>query len=175
MYDDLIFSLTGSSSSGYYIECISENLETIITDLMSKFEDDESAELAINNFKDSFLAEYYTNKSLEQVNSVIDGLAGQLSGLATIVPIYFTVTIIEKDGELRAWNEGDAVIPFGKSNPVKIKKLRIDRKIASIPVLPVLRLENNTIIWAPNIRHSNFAVVKKEAYTQYVKITMLRK
>ena len=72
-------------------------------------------------------------------------------------------------------NEGDALIPFGKSNPVKIKKLRIDRKIASIPVLPVLRLENNTIIWAPNIRHSNFAVVEKEAHTQYVKITMRRK
>lgn len=70
--------------------------------------------------------------------------------------------------------EGDSLIPFGKNTPVKLKKLRIDRKIASVPVLPVVKLEDDTIIWAPNIRHTNFALVDKEATSFYVKITMTK-
>ena len=69
----------------------------------------------------------------------------------------------------------DSMIPFGKSSPIKIKKLRIDRKIPSYPVLPLLKLADNTIIWAPKIRHSNFAKVNKESLKTYVKITIKEK
>ena len=67
------------------------------------------------------------------------------------------------------------MIPFGKSSPIKIKKLRIDRKIPCYPVLPLLKLADNTIIWAPKIRHSNFAKVNKESLKPYVKITIKEK
>ncbi len=52
---------------------------------------------------------------------------------------------------------GDRMIPFGRTNPESLKKLRIDRKVTEMP--PVLRTLEGEIIWAPGIRHSALVTV----------------
>ncbi len=55
---------------------------------------------------------------------------------------------------------GDRIIPFGKTSPLPLKKLRSDRKIPAERILPVLRTaENAPLLWAVGIRHSATAPV----------------
>ena len=50
--------------------------------------------------------------------------------------------------------EGDAMIPFGKSTPVKLKKLMIDARVerAMRKSLPVVRDAQGRILWAVSLR-----------------------
>jgi tRNA(Ile)-lysidine synthase len=59
---------------------------------------------------------------------------------------------------------GDKMIPFGGNNPVKVKKILTGHKLTTTEKdnLPVLRIDDNTIIWLPGVRHSNFAPVSEK-------------
>ena len=59
---------------------------------------------------------------------------------------------------------GDKMIPFGGNSPVKIKKILTERKLTAAEKdnLPVMRINDDTIIWLPGIRHSNFAPVSEK-------------
>ena len=48
---------------------------------------------------------------------------------------------------------GDVMLPFGGREPVKVKKLRIDRKIPAYPVLPLLYDRERRVLWMPFCRH----------------------
>ena len=50
--------------------------------------------------------------------------------------------------------EGEKMVPFGKSHPVKIKELRIKRKVPPYPAIPVVREVPGNVLWLPGIRHS---------------------
>lgn len=54
---------------------------------------------------------------------------------------------------------GDRIVPFGESHSKSLKKLRCDRRIPSDSPLPVVRTNGGTILWAPGIRHSKYALV----------------
>ena len=55
---------------------------------------------------------------------------------------------------------GDRMVPFGRTVPVPLRKLRCDRKLPATFAAPVLRAsENGTILWAPGIRRSASAAV----------------
>ena len=56
---------------------------------------------------------------------------------------------------------GDTMIPFGKTHPVSLKKLRINSKCAADTLLPVLRDRTGRIFWVPGVRHSNLAAVDR--------------
>ena len=46
------------------------------------------------------------------------------------------------------------MLPFGGGRPVKVKKLRTDRRIAAADAPPAVRdPESGAILWAPLIRH----------------------
>ena len=53
---------------------------------------------------------------------------------------------------------GDKMVPFGRKNPVSLKKLRVDSGVPSLLVPPVLKA-GNEIIWFPGIRRSDRARV----------------
>ena len=54
------------------------------------------------------------------------------------------------------------MVPFGRENPVALKKLRVDAKIPALLVPPVLKA-GNQIIWVPGIRRSDFAPVTEKS------------
>ena len=53
---------------------------------------------------------------------------------------------------------GEKMVPFGRENPVSLKKLRVDAKVPALLAPPVLK-DGNCIIWFPGIRRSNSALV----------------
>ena len=53
---------------------------------------------------------------------------------------------------------GEKMVPFGRENPVSLKKLRVDAKVPACCVPPVLK-EEKQIIWFPGVRRSNHAEV----------------
>ena len=53
---------------------------------------------------------------------------------------------------------GEKMVPFGRENPVSLKKLRVDAKLPALLTPPVLKDEKQ-IIWFPGVRRSNSAVV----------------
>ena len=53
---------------------------------------------------------------------------------------------------------GEKMVPFGRANPVSLKKLRVDAKVPAHLAPPVLKGENQ-IIWFPGVRRSNLAPV----------------
>ena len=58
---------------------------------------------------------------------------------------------------------GDKIVPFGRSTPVSLKKLRVDRKLPAEFAAPVLRDgRSGEILWAPGIRHSAAAPVSEK-------------
>ena len=56
---------------------------------------------------------------------------------------------------------GEKMVPFGKRNPVLLKKLRVDAKVPALMNPPVLKA-GNKIIWFPGIRHSDAAPVTEK-------------
>lgn len=63
---------------------------------------------------------------------------------------------------VRAREAGDALIPFGGSKPVSLKKLRTGRGIPASTPCPVVTSPDGTILWAPLIRHTIHAPVTPE-------------
>ena len=53
---------------------------------------------------------------------------------------------------------GEKMVPFGRNNPVLLKKLRVDAKVPARLVPPLLKA-GNIVIWFPGVRRSNFAPV----------------
>ena len=50
------------------------------------------------------------------------------------------------------------MVPFGRKNPVSLKKLRVDAKVPAFQAPPVLKA-GKKIIWFPGVRRSNMAEV----------------
>lgn len=67
--------------------------------------------------------------------------------------------------EIGAPLTGEKMRPFGKTEMVKVKDLRIKRKIPAFPVNPVLRIPGNRVLWLPGIRHSGEFTAVKERET----------
>ncbi len=72
---------------------------------------------------------------------------------------YFSIAGVPDQLIIAAPCPGCVITPFGRRTPVKIKKLRIDRKLPAFPVLPVVKTPDGVVIWAPLVRHGNFAPV----------------
>ena len=53
---------------------------------------------------------------------------------------------------------GEKMVPFGRENPVSLKKLRVDAKVPARHVPPVLKA-GDQVIWFPGVRRSNAALV----------------
>jgi hypothetical protein len=97
VYNDLDFSLE-RVGSGYQIQCLESNLDDIVSELNRSFSESESLVGEINKFATDFKAEYFTNKAMDRASICIDELVEVLNGSNYVrnVPIYFTVTIVEK-------------------------------------------------------------------------------
>ena len=74
----------------------------------------------------------------------------------------FDADVLGETVILSAPREGEKFVPFGTSRQVSVKKLRIDRKIPSYPVLPAVRNSSGTAVWLPFVRNGNFAGVTPE-------------
>ncbi|OGV37910.1 MAG: tRNA lysidine(34) synthetase TilS [Lentisphaerae bacterium GWF2_45_14] len=68
---------------------------------------------------------------------------------------------------VRAWTDGDRMVPFGSKSAVKLKKIFTDRKIPSESRVryPVICLTCGEIIWIAGVRRSSFAPLSEEAKT----------
>ena len=71
---------------------------------------------------------------------------------------FFDLDLLGKTLTLTFAGAGEKMVPFGRENPVSLKKLRVDAKIPALLTPPVLKDEKQ-IIWFPGIRRSNSAVV----------------
>lgn len=74
-----------------------------------------------------------------------------------------------------SWKPGDKMIPFGKKEPVRLKKLFADEGIGSSERAdyPILRSCDGTILWAAFLRNGNAAVVTPETQ-QILRLTAVR-
>jgi len=74
-----------------------------------------------------------------------------------------------------SWEPGDKIIPFGKNDPVRLKKLFADEGIGTSERAdyPVLRSSDGMILWAAFLRNSNTAVVTPET-KQVLRLTAAR-
>lgn len=71
----------------------------------------------------------------------------------------FDAALLPTELRLEPARPGDRLIPFGRTEAEKLKKLRVDRKIPADAALPVVKTPDGVIIWAPGIRHGNYAAV----------------
>ena len=71
--------------------------------------------------------------------------------------VYFDTEKLPKTLKVRSWSHGDAMVPFGATSPIKLKKLFTDAKINSKMrhSYPVVADDNNTPLWLPRVRSSN--------------------
>jgi tRNA(Ile)-lysidine synthase len=76
----------------------------------------------------------------------------------------FDAALLPEKLVLTKRKDGDKMIPFGTDKSAKIKKLLNERKLtaAEKESLIILRLEDDTIIWLPTVRHSNFANISDD-------------
>ena len=75
-----------------------------------------------------------------------------------------------------SWKPGDKMIPFGKNDPVLLKKLFADESIGTFErtAYPIFRSSGGTILWAVFLRNGNTAVVTPET-KQVLRLTAVRK
>lgn len=73
---------------------------------------------------------------------------------------FFSAVQLPETLSVGAAAEGEKMVPFGAVYPVKVKKLRIDRKIPAYPVLPLLRDQHGRVLWMPFCRHSAHCQVR---------------
>jgi tRNA(Ile)-lysidine synthase len=75
---------------------------------------------------------------------------------------YFQLDEMPDKLNVRGWRQGDAIIPFGRKNRRKLKDFMAAAKIPTEKrLLQPLVCTSAEIIWAPNLRHSQFATVKE--------------
>ena len=77
---------------------------------------------------------------------------------------FFDASKLDDRLTVSTWKTGDRMVPFGKQNPVSLKKLFSD---AGVPMeqkrsLPVVRNSSGTILWIPFVKSSAFAPVTPE-------------
>ena len=72
---------------------------------------------------------------------------------------FFDAALIPDILIVRAWEDGDRMIPFGSKSDVRLKKIFIDRKIPAEAKhsYPVVTLPSGGIIWLAGLRRSYFA------------------
>ena len=75
---------------------------------------------------------------------------------------FFDLDLLPEALTVASAEAGDKMVPFGRENPVALKKLRVDAKIPALLVPPVLKA-GNQIIWVPGIRRSDFAPVTEKS------------
>ena len=57
---------------------------------------------------------------------------------------------------------GDVMLPFGGTEPVKVRKLRSERKVPALPPLPLLKDLHGQVLWMAFVRHSAHHPVRPE-------------
>lgn len=72
--------------------------------------------------------------------------------------VYFDLALLPEKLTVATVVPGDKMVPFGRENPVLLKKLRVDAKVPSRFTPPVLKA-GDSIIWFPGIRRSSYAIV----------------
>ena len=75
---------------------------------------------------------------------------------------FFDVDELPEQLTVSSVQTGEKMVPFGRVNPVPLKKLRVDAKVPALQVPPVLKA-GNQIIWFPGIRRSNAALVTEKS------------
>ena len=75
---------------------------------------------------------------------------------------FFDVEALPEKLTLATVRAGEKMVPFGRMNPVSLKKLRVDARIPALQVPPVLK-SGNQVIWFPGIRRSNVALVTEKS------------
>ena len=77
---------------------------------------------------------------------------------------------------LTIWRHGDRIVPFGKKNPVLLKKLFADAGIgtAERTGYPVVRGADGSILWAALLRNSNIAPVTEKT-RQVLRLSVIQK
>ena len=100
--------------------------------------------------------------------SVSYGFATIHSEMVDNLPAKISVNEAYMDAELlpakllvRNRRDGDRIVPFGRESEVKLKKFFTDAGVSSKEsrIHPLLCLPDNTIIWVPGVRQTNFAPV----------------
>ena len=74
---------------------------------------------------------------------------------------YFDAALLPETLLVSSGADGDVLIPFGRRNPVKWKRLRVDRKVPRSAAPPLLRMPDGTVLWSPLIRHTAHAPVSR--------------
>jgi len=80
---------------------------------------------------------------------------------ASLEEAFFDLEAFPSAVVLRDVLPGDRLIPFGRTAPGKLKKLRIDRGVPASEGSVVLVTPEGTICWAPGVRHSAFSPVRE--------------
>ena len=75
---------------------------------------------------------------------------------------FFDVEALPEELTLATVRAGEKMVPFGRENPVPLKKLRVDAKVPALQVPPVLKA-GDQVIWFPGIRRSNVAPVTEKS------------
>ena len=74
------------------------------------------------------------------------------------------------------WRHGDQLVPFGKTHPVRLKKLFADARIgtAERAAYPVIRGADGSILWVVLLRNGNIAPVT-DATKQVLRLSVIQK
>jgi tRNA(Ile)-lysidine synthase len=85
----------------------------------------------------------------------------------------FAAELLGPDLEVRAWNPGDRMVPFGRTTPVKLQDLFTDARVPreQRPGIPVV-LCAATVLWVPGVRRAEFGRVQPGA--QAVRLRLVR-
>ncbi len=75
---------------------------------------------------------------------------------------YFDLEVLPEVLTVTPAAPGEKMVPFGRENPVSLKKLRVDAKVPSYLAPPVVKC-GNEIIWFPGVRRSNCAIVTEKS------------
>jgi tRNA(Ile)-lysidine synthase len=106
---------------------------------------------------------------------VAEPLAGSATPPSAAEPLgeVFAAACLAPDLQVRAWDPGDRMVPFGRTTPVKLQDLftaaRVPReRRSSIPVV----LSGATVLWVPGVRRAEFGRVQPGE--QAVRLRLIR-
>lgn len=76
--------------------------------------------------------------------------------------VCFNADLFPKTLIIRPREPGDKIVPFGKDNPVTVKKLLEDTTLLTNEKrdIPIVTNTEGKVIWIPGVRRSNFANIK---------------
>lgn len=105
-FRDLSFEIV-ETTNGYRVTCSEENFTSIISELKKDF--NGNADLIITDFANSYVNASSSDAKKELANSLKDSLSGA-TYYSEIVPIYFTVSITEKDTNNEEYETSSSVL-----------------------------------------------------------------